>query len=96
MDFFAPAILVELIQKIIYILLVEKRELLEFCLNNTNIIHECDYEAYTGKAPVVYCMEVLNEEDAYTLKIGINKNGKLEEHLYIAKYLEDKWNVEEI
>ena len=75
---------------------VEKRELLEFCLNNTNIIHECDYEAYTGKAPVVYCMEVLNEEDAYTLKIGINKNGKLEEHLYIAKYLEDKWNVEEI
>ena len=74
---------------------VEKRELLEFCMNNSDIIHECNYETFNGKATVIYCLEVLNEEEIYTLKIGINKNGKVEEHIYVAQYLEDKWNVEE-
>lgn len=74
---------------------VEKRELLEFCMNNSDIIHECNYETFNGKATVIYCLEVLSEEEIYTIKIGINKNGKVEEHIYVAQYLEDKWNVEE-
>lgn len=74
---------------------VEKRELLEFCMNNSDIIHECNYETFSGNATVIYCLEVLNEKEIYTLKIGINKNGKIEEHIYVAQYLEDKWNVEE-
>lgn len=74
---------------------VEKRELLEFCMNNTDVIHECNYETFTGKATLIYCVEVLNEEEIYTLKIATNKNGKIEEHIYVAQYLEDKWNVEE-
>ena len=64
-------------------------------MNNSDIIHECNYETFSGNATVIYCLEVLNEKEIYTLKIGINKNGKIEEHIYVAQYLEDKWNVEE-
>lgn len=74
---------------------VEKRELLEFCLNNSDIVHECNYETFKGNATLIYCSEVQKEEEIYTLKIIINKNGKTTEHIYVAQYLEGKWNVEE-
>lgn len=74
---------------------VEKRDVLEFCMNNINIVRECNYETFVGKAPVIHCIEILKEEEIYTIRVGINKNGKIEEHAYVAQYLENKWNVEE-
>ena len=75
---------------------VERRELLEFCMEDIDVIYECSYEHFNGNATLVRCLELTSDEQKYTLKIAIENGKNVTEKLYIANHLENKWNVEEI
>lgn len=74
---------------------LEKRELLKFCVANSAVVYECNVEDFAGNAIVVKCLEVLKEEEKYSIKVEIAKSGKKTENIYNAQFIDNKWTVEE-